>query len=124
MALNLSGQPYLKNLLTLNRAPGKVKGTKAPHKPILLLAVVQLFEEGFLQRNEIAITPELVATFQKLWAQLVPEPQWQPRFFLPFFHLSGDGFWHLQLQTGSEIALTGSYSPKSLAALRDRKSVV
>lgn len=108
----------LKPLLSLKRAHHQ-SGTKAPHKPVLLLAVVQLFEEGFLHENRIEITPELVATFQKLWAKLVPEPHWQPRMYLPFFHLATEKkpFWFLKANGDMGEVLTKSYSPKSLAAL-------
>lgn len=110
----------IKRLLKLKRAPSrKHRGEKAPHKPILLLAVIQLFEEGILAENRIHITPELVATFEKIWAALVPEPHWQPRLYLPFYHLSTekDPFWHIQSEGGLGDVLTSSYSPKSLHAL-------
>lgn len=94
-------------------------GGKAPHKPILLLSIIQLITEGEIYRNRIFITPELVGTFQKLWLKLVSTKNWQPRFFLPFFHLSGDKFWHLKLSDGAKVALTSSYSPKSLSSLKD-----
>lgn len=90
---------------------------KAPHKPVLLLAVIEQIESGHITGNQIYITPELVAAFQKIWLKLVPHEGWEPRFFLPFYHLTGDKFWHLKLMPGSEVALTGSYSPKSNASL-------
>lgn len=107
-------------LFQLNRATHRNKKFgKAPHKPILILSVIELIEEGLITENRIQITPELVATFQKLWLKLVPEEGWQPRFFLPFFHLSSEDFWHLELMDGAKVALTNSYSPKSLSALKD-----
>lgn len=88
---------------------------------MLLLAVIQLFEEGVLLRNEIAITPQLVATFQQLWSRLVTDPHWQPRMHLPFYHLSKERkpFWHLQSATLLKPMLTQSLSPKSLSALSE-----
>lgn len=102
----------------LKRAPGKL-GDKAPHKPILLLSILELFDEGVLWDNRIEILPQLVATFKNIWSKLVNNANWQPKIFLPFFHLSGDGFWHLKTIPGANIILTNSYSPKSLASLRD-----
>ncbi len=110
----------ISSLLQLNRATHRNKDYgKAPHKPILILSVIELIEEGLINENKILITPELVATFQRLWLKLVPEEGWQPKFFLPFFHLSSEDFWHLELVDGAKVALTSSYSPKSLSALRD-----
>ncbi len=110
------------SLFQLNRATHRNKAYgKAPHKPVLILSVIELIEDGFISKNKIEITPELVATFQKLWMKLVPEEGWQPRFFLPFFHLNNEkgDFWHLELAEGAKVALTGSYSPKSLSTLKD-----
>lgn len=102
----------------LNRAPGK-GGDKAPHKPVLLLSIMELFEEGILWDNRVEITPQLVATFKNLWTKLVQNPHWHPKIFLPFYFLSKDGFWHLKTVDGAKIILTSSYSPKSLSSLRD-----
>lgn len=104
----------LKRATHQNKAHGK-----APHKPVLLLSVIEQIEVGNITDNQIFITAELVATFQKIWLKLVPHEGWQPRFFLPFYHLTGDKFWHLSIEDGAKVALTGSYSPKSIAALKD-----
>ncbi|WP_417609382.1 HNH endonuclease [Owenweeksia hongkongensis] len=85
----------------------------------MILSVIELIEDGLITENKIFITPELVATFQKLWLKLVPQEGWQPRFFLPFFHLSSEDFWELELVEGAKVAMTSSYSPKSLPALKD-----
>ena len=109
-----------KGILNLKRAAHRNKSYgKAPHKPVLLLSLIELIDEGKINQNRIYITPDLIGTFQKLWLKLVPVEAWQPRFFLPFFHLTGDKFWHLELAEGAEVTLTSSYSPKSLAALKD-----
>lgn len=94
------------------------KHGKAPHKPILLLSIIELIDQGDITENKIYITPELVASFKKIWGALVTSNIWQPRFYLPFYHLNGDKFWHLHVLPGAEIALTTSHSVKSLAALR------
>jgi len=92
---------------------------KAPHKPILLLAVLEAIDTGVISENKITITPELIAIFQNIWIKLVPHEGWQPRFYLPFFHLTGDKFWHLETVDGARVALTSSYSPKSVVALQN-----
>ena len=42
----------------------------APHKPILLLSVIDLVEQGALRQNRIFLSPELIATFLKFWSHL------------------------------------------------------
>lgn len=43
-----------------------MKNGGAPHKPILLLAVIELFEKGIYNTNHILILPELVASFRMI----------------------------------------------------------
>jgi len=105
----------IETLFSLRRANGK-----APHKPILLLALIQEIEEGRISENRVFITPELIASFKEIWSRLV-EGNWDAKFFLPFYHLSKDKpqFWFLKLEPGAQVALTSSYSPKSITALKD-----
>ena len=97
----------------------KVKGDRAPHKPILLLSVIQNIETNDITTNHIYITPTLVATFKDLWSVLVDNPTFTANFSLPFYHLKSEGFWHLHTHPGKEILLTSSHSIKSFANLQD-----
>lgn len=76
----------------------------APHKPILLLSIIDLIEQGLLRENRIFLSPELIASFLKFWSQLAPEPH-RSDIALPFFHLRGDQFWHLKPNPGYEGAI-------------------
>src|ERR1051326_7352188 len=69
----------------------------APHKPILLLAVLDEIERGNIELNLIQITPELVASFRAYWRTLVPPGTWVERLVYPFRYLVRDGFWELVL---------------------------
>lgn len=63
---------YLARLTKLRvnaRTTGGVR-LESPHKPALLLAVLEGVEEGDIQGNRVAITPELVAAF-KAYCQLL-----------------------------------------------------
>lgn len=107
---------YLGRFLELKRAT--VSGEKAPHKPILLLAVIKQFQANRIIDNRIAITPELVADFKDLWHQLVIGEKFSPNFSLPFFHLQSDGFWHLQTKPGLQLINTSSGSIRSFSHLK------
>ncbi len=76
----------------------------APHKPILLLSVIDGVERGEIPTNKIFITPELVASFKENWSLLASDA-FQPRFALPFYHLTSDKFWKLHAKEGYETAL-------------------
>lgn len=97
----------------------RVRGEKAPHKPVLLLAVIEGFERRDIQNNQIHITSELVARFKDYWHQLVQDPRFTANFSLPFYHLQSDNFWHFQTCVGKEILLTSSHSIKSFAHLKE-----
>lgn len=92
------------------------KGINAPHKPILLLAVIELIEQNKIQTNQIYLSPELIATFLKYWSALVTTHH-QSNIALPFFHLKGDKFWYLAPNMNYEGNLA-SVKP-SLSALRN-----
>jgi putative restriction endonuclease len=67
----------IKALFNLNRASSqKVKGSKAPHKPVLLLALIQEIEEGRIKDNRVTISPELLASFKEIWSRVV-EGNWR-----------------------------------------------
>ena len=53
----------------LHRA--KLQGMGAPHKPVLLLAVMDEIEDGTIRENRIFIAAELVARFKDTWSRLV-----------------------------------------------------
>jgi len=90
----------------------------APHKPILLLAVMGLVERGVLRDNKIPVSGELLLEFRALWSQLVNTAS-QCNFALPFFHLKSSSFWELITYEGKTIPVTSSNSIRSLSALRE-----
>lgn len=104
---------YLKAFkkLRIDRAHGV-----APHKPILLISVLQTFQNGLNNNQIIYITPELVAFFKLNWNSLVTSNH-DCRFALPFYHLTSDKFWKLIPNPGFENILQLSASMRSFANL-------
>jgi len=100
-----------------NRYPAATKHT-APHKPFLLLSVLDLFEEGTLGENVIKLNPQLLDLFNGYWNLLMPE-QWRGHIALPFYHLSSEGFWHLIPQDGSEKVLEAGRRLRTIRQLKD-----
>jgi putative restriction endonuclease len=88
----------------------------APHKPILLLSILQSFEFGQITSRQVYITPELVALFRTNWNLLV-ESNHECRFSLPFYHLKTEGFWTLIPKTGFERMLDFAASMRSFTNL-------
>jgi putative restriction endonuclease len=110
---------YLYKLTHLRVAKTSAKG-EAPYKPALLLAVIEGIEEGTITDNQIRITPELIAAFKSICTLLSPFGSYSTNnFSLPFYHLTGDGFWQLVALPGRELVLTSSNSVKSFRSLQD-----
>jgi putative restriction endonuclease len=85
----------------------EVTAHQAPHKPILLLCVLDLFDSGEVSSNLIQITEDLTELFGRYWERILPFGR-PGNLALPFFHLRSDGFWHLlpkheDVRLGSQI---------------------
>jgi len=89
----------------------------APHKPFLLLSVLDLFAQGFLQTNFISIGPELGDLFAHYWGIGIMENR-RGNLALPFFHLRSSAFWHLIPQDGKEAALLATRQIDTLSQLQ------
>jgi putative restriction endonuclease len=90
----------------------------APHKPLLLLAVADLFAEGSISENMIPLTPLLQDTFSGYWNCIMPLT-WRGDIAMPFYHLTGDNFWHLVPRSGSEEVLESGRRLRSIRLLHD-----
>jgi len=114
MNLNILNK-YITLFGNLHRHPKAGLGY-APHKPILLLALLDEVERGNIAENLVRIRPELVASFCSYWRVLVPAGQWQERMVYPFRYLIQEGFWEL---TRGGIRLTSKElgDPTSLSQL-------
>ena len=115
MTINDLVQKYRRQLQSLNRASNQTLG-KAPHKPILLLSIIQLIHKGEIQTERIYITGELVIAFKSNWNKLVVTNH-IPNFSLPFFHLNSEPFWRLVYING---LFEGKEKISSLAKLKSR----
>tara|TARA_R110000868_G_scaffold71713_2_gene209709 strand:+ start:37710 stop:38693 length:984 start_codon:yes stop_codon:yes gene_type:complete len=108
---------YIHFFETLNRGFNKGLG-RAPHKPILLLAIASLIQKNEITTNRIFITPELLLVYKNIWRIMVDTPH-VPNFALPFFHMRSEPFWHLVTKPGMELKVNNSKSIKSFKNLRE-----
>ena len=70
--------------------------TCAPHKPVLLIAVMLCVKEGFIQDRMIEPSYKLEEVFKTVWSKMVPMASpWKSSFNLPFFHMDYEPFWNL-----------------------------
>lgn len=117
-------EAHIKNFSTLNRAPGAIwtdaTRRKAPHKPILLLAVLDLVQRGVIITPFIAVSDDLVELnelFNLYWRRIMPLGQSSSIAF-PFSRLSREPFWQLVPQTGRKITAAVINNTASISYLR------
>jgi putative restriction endonuclease len=65
----------------------------APHKPLLLLALIEAVEAGEITTPQTALTAGLRLRFNALWQIVVRRWTTKPDPTLPFHHLSTQCFW-------------------------------
>ncbi len=111
---------FLDKLTRLKR--GVTKYGKAPHKPVLLLAFIDLIEKGILTQNYVYVDADLVGAFLENWGLLVHTPHsadfTQPFYYLQTDQFNGHPFWHLKAKPGCPVNAHIS-SAKTLAQVVD-----
>src|SRR5215471_15282832 len=71
----------------------KARGDPAPHKPLLLLVVLEFAEKEPSFGKILPLTPELAFRFCSYWSIVAHRRTQRPDVRLPFHHLQSDGFW-------------------------------
>lgn len=79
----------------------------APHKPILLLSIIDLIERGELIENKVKVNQQLVSAFLNFWRILVDQP-FKCDFTQPFYYLQNDKvegipFWQVNPLPGCQL---------------------
>ncbi len=90
----------------------------SPHKPCMLLAVLDLAEAGALEKNEIRYLPNLLERYDAYF-DIVRSATDHANAYFPFFHLRGDGFWHLIPIAGRESRLAAMRTARSHADIQE-----
>lgn len=90
--------------------------TPAPHKPLLLLTILDFVESGDIATTQVRLTPELAFRFLGYWEIVAARGRSVGRVELPFFHLQSDGILRLVAHDGLEAALA-SIRPTSVELL-------
>ena len=110
-------EKYIDQFKKINVA--KRDGLKAPHKAVLLLAVIDLVERGVFTTPKIELIEELEFAYQNTWDRYVYNTQtFQPRLTTPFWHLSNEDFWRLRTYSGQPVSETDNAS--SVKSMREK----
>lgn len=72
----------------------------APHKPLLLLVIIDMIEDEYLTSNIVATSEELESRFVAKWNKYVIKgTSYLPNVWMPYFHLKNEPFWSLEGRT-------------------------
>ncbi|WP_234573061.1 HNH endonuclease [Rhodohalobacter sp. 614A] len=99
---------------TSHNWPEETRG-RAPHKPLLLLSVMDGMEQGWIKGNNIELSQSLVETFFTYWKVVMGEER-VTTIALPFFYMKSEPFWDLVYKKDKPEYQTAP----SLGGLKDR----
>jgi putative restriction endonuclease len=93
---------YIDELCKLRMNPNPVSGQKSPHKPAMLLAIIDLISSGAVSVvNHFEYGPELLEHFRRYFdAVKTDADSFTP--LNPFWHLKTSPFWHHTIVPGKE----------------------
>ncbi len=89
---------------------------RAPHKPILLLSIIDLVDGQIIKENCIEPNYDLNELFSKYW-RVVIGPGPRTTMALPFSHLRSEGFWSLKAKKGQQDIVDATRQFKSMIKL-------
>jgi putative restriction endonuclease len=114
---------YVNNLSNLRSDTNRsswpaATNNRAPHKPLLLLAVIDLIAQGSIKTNFIECTSDLGELFNIYWTRVMP-PDQRSNIILPFYHLKTDKFWHIIPNPGMAAILAATRQIRGVGHLKE-----
>ena len=99
---------YTEKIMSIRQA--KIQGEVIVAKPVLMLALIDGIEDGVFIANSFSLNEWLEARYLKLMLKYTRQSQFAKPSDIsnPFWHLSTDGFWHLQLKKEAGKRITPS----------------
>jgi putative restriction endonuclease len=71
----------------------RARGNPAPHKPLLLLVIMEMAEKGEIASREVTLSPDLAFRFCVFWSVVAQRRKQSPEVRLPFHHLGSSAMW-------------------------------
>lgn len=92
--VELCGNYFLDIAKNLNR--NKYQGCYAPHKAVMIMAVMELLKSGHITSNVILLDKELKGQFKEIWYRVVPAASpFKCEYRNPFTYMDSEPFWDL-----------------------------
>jgi putative restriction endonuclease len=81
----------------------RARGDPAPHKPLLLLVILDMADNGDVRNPEIALSADLAFRFSVFWSVVAQRRKQPPEVRLPFHHIGSSGMW-VPLMANGELS--------------------
>lgn len=92
--VELCGNYFLEIAQNLNR--NKYRGCYAPHKAVMIMAVMELVKTGHITSNVVLLDKELKVMFKEIWHKVVPVGSlFKCEYRNPFTYMDSEPFWNL-----------------------------
>lgn len=98
--------------------PNSAKGHVRPHKMCMLLAVMDLVEQGEITENRIYFNDNLKQAFSSRFEQFKKSND-QNTPVLPYYHLRSSGFWHHKVKADQNVLYDSIEKSTSERKVRD-----
>lgn len=120
--VELCGNYFLEMASNLNR--NKFKRCYAPHKAVMIMAIMALVLSGHISSNVIYLDKELKDKFKEVWQKVVPEGSpFKCEYRNPFTYMDSEPFWDLSTDKDKAFitweALYAFSHEASRAAIKD-----
>lgn len=114
MTISCPMDNYATDFTSLHTA--KIAGKQAPHKAVLLLAIMDLVEAGVITSPKIVLNENLEDAFGKVWKQYIGSSLiFTPKVATPFWHMQNEPFYQLRLNSGQSVSgMKAQYSVRWL----------
>src|ERR1700722_5919254 len=99
-----------------NNKRGAGKARYAPHKPLLLLSLIDLAAESLLPSPHVSKSSELRLRFDSLWSIVQERCHGRPDMDQPFFYLGTQRFWTPLTASGERATVLEHASALELAS--------
>jgi putative restriction endonuclease len=67
---------------------------RAPHKPFLLLSIMDLIANNQINSNFFELNADLMDAFDLYWGKVIGRER-ESNILMPFYHMASEGFWRL-----------------------------
>jgi putative restriction endonuclease len=103
----------------------RARGNPAPHKPLLLLVILEMTEKGEIANREVPLSPDLAFRFSVFWSVVAERRKQPPEVSLPFHHLGSSGIWQPLTAEGQpspdkKLTKTIRFDPSFFDCIADR----